>query len=45
MVTRNMINSHAATHNLEVEKVKLKLFKKFKRNPQIDLFNKFEKLK
>jgi len=37
------ISEWTATHNLAVEKAKLKLFKKFKREPQIDLFNAFNK--
>lgn len=44
LVLENRIKGYQATHNIEVEKVKLKLFKKFKKDPQIDMFRQFEKL-
>lgn len=37
------ISEWTATHNLAVEKAKLKLLRKFKREPQIDLFKAFNK--
>jgi hypothetical protein len=39
------MTSWTATHNMEAEKVLLKLLKKCKKDPQIDLFKEFEKLK
>lgn len=41
----NTIKEWTATHNIAVEKAKLKLFKKFKREPQMDLFTEHQKAK
>lgn len=45
MKMEGKISDWTATHNLAIEKAKLKLFRKFKREPQIDLFKEHEKLK
>ena len=44
MKMEGRIKDWVATHNIEIEKVKLKLFRKFKKEPQADLFNEFKKM-
>jgi hypothetical protein len=45
MVLQGKINDRQARHNIEVEKAKLRLFKKFKKDPQLNLLKEFEKKK
>jgi len=39
------MKSYTATHNLECQRATVKLLKKFKREPQLDLFTEFTKMK
>lgn len=44
-ISEGSISSWTAQHNIAVEEAKLRLLKKFKRDPQADLFKEFEKMK
>jgi hypothetical protein len=44
-VQEGSMSSWTAQHNMAIEEAKLKLFKKFKKDPQANLFKEFEKLK
>jgi len=39
------MNEWTATHNITCQRTTVKLLKKFKREPQLDLFNEFTKMK
>jgi|GEM_PF-3833935 len=45
MVTAQKMSSWTAQHNIAVETAKLRLMKRFKRNPQADLFAEHERSK
>lgn len=43
MISEKRMNDYAARKAIEIEKQKLKLFRKYKRDPQTDLFQEFNK--
>lgn len=44
-VNQGSMSSWTATHNIAVEEAKLELFMRYKKDPKLDLFSEFEKLK